>query len=223
MGINHMNRLFAVAAFSWLCMQQCVAATIVQSGSFSNRGSGVFQKFDAQLGYLDSVTIEQRLTGSAAARVEAFGSGVAVFRVSLFGTLGTEFGSIVLGKDSTRTASVPFNFIVSETQSGTALVEYSSHTTDLSRFIGSGSYIFRLNGPGPLLSVESVAGPTVTAQMVGLFEPMFDDFTITFDYHDPVPEPSVWMYLVTGFGLIGSLIRKQRGLSAKPNFKVLPI
>lgn len=35
-------------------------------------------------------------------------------------------------------------------------------------------------------------------------------FTITYNYLDPLPEPQSWAMLITGFGLVGGVMRRQR-------------
>ena len=136
------------------------ATEVIQTGSFTNLGVGRIHKYDPSLGPLRTMRIVQTLGGGASGQYSQVlpGSGTSVIRVNLVGQVGTEFGGIVIDHTETQDFMAPF---VSASYERTIETIYNSATTDLSRFVGTGDYIFTMFGTPLGLYVSTISGPEV--------------------------------------------------------------
>ena len=207
----------ASAALSFAAPVQ--AATIVQTGSFSNGGS--IAKFDPALGLLtniitsftysvlDSATYyEPFVTSGATSTWTASYSG---FRTTIIGSTliasSNAFATRDLGVQGP--GSITFN---------TALTTSPVETTfgPMAEFIGTGSAFLRDGGSAVFISFQQTSGPQYILQSRTTRPGASTRYSITYVYDagaTAVPEPATWAMLLAGFGLIGAGMRRR---SAKP-------
>lgn len=214
------------------------AATIVQFDSEQGALRG-FDGFDAAMGTLDRVTLRVELTktrawgvsapaGIAAADLTWTIDGAWLFR-SNNAALGNPLVALIGSGGSTvalERGSDPVYGFVAVTARGSATYQFDPaqfigrRTTfdgfDLGYLPGSGDTtftgvpvggrVYQLNGScavvngNPLSLPESYCGAA--------------NYTLTYDYTPPVPEPATWAMMLAGFAATGAALRRRRALVA---------
>lgn len=196
--------------------QPAKAATIVQTGSFTNIDVGIIHKLSSAMGTLVSVKIEQTLFAAAGQEYYQAFPGTSIYSTNFNGNVGTMFGSLffdVNGSGSQTYGEGPF--YVQGFFTGNTLRTLYSPFDDLSFFAGDGDIVFGMTGSPFSLSAGASSGPPIfPATDSRPFVGASVDYRVTFNFDDGLPEPATWLSMIIGFGLIGVSMRNRRSSSA---------
>lgn len=184
---------------------------------------GLVPTFDTSYGVLDSITLKMRFTG-----VVITGNGY-VFdddgqstSADFVWTKSTDpFLTFYGNTKSYHAPSVPIpNTIVRRATPAMSQLDFDADVTviydladsDLSIFENDGDLVIRLTGANG--NVEGLFDPGQTGVFVpyGFYDRI--DYTLTYNVA-AVPEPASWGLMISGFGLVGRVIRRR---SRAPSF-----
>lgn len=184
------------------------AATIIQSGSATNRVTGFYGKFDPSLGRLLSVSVTQQFSSSVTYQV--WGSTASDFQVTLDGSLYTIFGGARFDNSFVRRFEPSAEIYVSVSDSKTVHNRFTESSDTVSQFIGVGGASVLFGGT-VFTGIGALNGTNGFISLVRGFEPDSVSYTVKYDYVElgAVPEPSSWLLAVSGFLLLGLRLRRR--------------
>jgi hypothetical protein len=216
------KQLLALAAIAALAASPADAATIVQSHDIATATTDTFSfdKFDSNLGALDSVTLSFDGTVNVLGTITNNSNANKTFTLSenVVATLaaaginlstkllsGTTQYTLAKKSDPIHSASVSLTGTGSDTD---------TLTSGLSAFIGTGNLAVTFNQ-------SSSFGASPTSGILSLIPNTRGKTTLTYNYtaftapQDPVstgavPEAATWAMMILGFASIGALLRRRQ-------------
>ncbi len=188
----------AIAVAAICAASSASAATITYTDA--NRGPVYLQRFNPLLGTLQSVTFNNRTSVTNFYNYTGDPSAPAPL-VRITGTIGDPaFGRVTVDEFVQSSFSAPNQILVNIVKTATP-----TFTTNLSTYIGSGSYA---------LGFYNLTAPGYTPAPSG---GSFSNVSVTYTYLanvGGVPEPATWAMMLTGFGMVGGATRYRRRKTA---------
>jgi hypothetical protein len=225
-------KTFALAALvASAVASPSAAATFIQTQNVAALAPGVssmvgFDQFDANLGTLDSVTLEfSFLMPDVSATVKNTGRNARQFTVSgdsAAGLSGAGFNLSASGATVTKVFNLAAGASTVTGPYGGSGFSSGTLSGDLSAFIGGGDLAFTFTRSATFQLIPGGQGTITVNPLLNGLTSLTYNYTLrpppppvgTQDIVDritaPVPEPATWALMIMGFGTAGAMLRRRR-------------